>query len=402
MRMSTLLALGASLFLGPRSARAQGLEKAFAAGEELALESRRRRPPAPPPAAARPPAPPLFGAPAAGVAYAQGDRFLYPGDAVGRALALFPESSSVLTYQSLGTGPAILRSVWDRGAIPQIGLETDKTLDQISAELDAPPAAGPGYDPDAGAECRSQNAKAQLARWAISLAAAGRPVYLRPLSEMNDGKGAWERFSIDPDTKKPRYDAATYPKLYAKVWSQMRAIFRAYRADNVKFLFVSEGGDVNRAVVEQILREIPAGQIDAVGVNPYARAAARGADPVPLERLVESWRTSFAATPHGGLPFVIGECGVSGNPLAYGDGDFRNPALLAPGTPEFAAWDEKRARWIRDGFGYARRAGISLVVYFDHESSEWAVTDPATHACVSQACLALREQIAGFARPAPP
>ena len=36
-----------------------------------------------------------------------------------------------------------------------------------------------------------------------------------------------------------------------------------------------------------------------------------------------------------------------------------------------AAWDAERARWIKDAFAYAKKAGIRMVTYFDQQNTNW-------------------------------
>ena len=226
------------------------------------------------------------------------------------------------------------------------------------------------------------------ARQAVAWSAEHKgPVYLRPMSEMNDAAAAWQLAT---------HGTGNTPGRFARAWCRLHSVFDREGASNVLFMFNVMSGSTSPMRGDRIrktLTLIPPAYIDALGIHPYARAQQPGAEPLPFSRLVEPWMRLFAEAGHPTTPVIIGEMGVSGNPLPPSHPRRNDPAALSPGTPAYQQWDEARARWIREAFASAAGHGLPLVTYFDQLDTHWRV-DPG-----SRAHQALRQEIERYGLP---
>jgi beta-mannanase len=144
-----------------------------------------------------------------------------------------------------------------------------------------------------------------LQRWARVVAAYGKPVYLRPMHEMNVTWYPWGG-TVNGNT----------PELYVAAWQRIRTIFRAAGASNVCWVWSPNAEDVPATSENALERYYPGD--DAVDVlaldgynwggdypqyggwrsfeeifaRAYARVAALGPQPV--------WVAETASAPEGG------------------------------------------------------------------------------------------------------
>jgi len=185
-----------------------------------------------------------------------------PDSNLATAAADFPGLGAFLWYKGLAADPEGLPESFFAAAkaakvIPQIGFESNSyDLPTMRRAL-----VSKGILPETTqAETRSNACYRQLAAWAVYLKDKG-PVNFRPLSEMNDASGAWQ-------LGKP----GNTPKDFAAVWNGMHSLFDELGATNLRWTFTPLGvaGNPRLGLVRQALKSIPRGNIDNVGINPYA------------------------------------------------------------------------------------------------------------------------------------
>lgn len=276
--------------------------------------------------------------------------------------ANFPGLNTFLWYKGLIADPSSLPASFfaaakAAGVTPQIGFESNSyDLPTMRRALE-----GKGALPGTTDAARAANAcYKQMAAWAVYLKDKG-PVNFRPLSEMNDASGNWQM------GKK-----GNTPPEFAAVWNGMRALFDELGAVNLRWTFTPLGvvGDPRLPLVRQALKLIPAGNIDNVGINPYAMKS--GGNFESFRSLVDPWLELFAKTGHSARP-VISEMGVSNNPKTHNEQGNKDPDYLAPGSEAYKKLDALRAAWIHAAFAYAREKKFASVTYFNQQDACWRV-----------------------------
>ncbi len=175
--------------------------------------------------------------------------------------------------------------------------------------------------------------------------------FIRPFSEMNDATetAPWEFGD------RARHNT---PQDFAAAWTLLRATFDAEGATNAIFVFspLAAHGVHREKEVLQTLDLIPAGAIDAFGMNLYSRPmTAYGAAtqaPIPFATLAQHWIKVLEKSRHRGIPCAIAEMGVSNQ---------------AP--------DAARAHWITQAFRYARARHFVLLTYFNYPHPYWQIPE---------------------------
>ncbi|HLK58868.1 MAG TPA: hypothetical protein VKU00_20005 [Chthonomonadaceae bacterium] len=175
--------------------------------------------------------------------------------------------------------------------------------------------------------------------------------FIRPFSEMNDATEGcpWEFGSKTQ---------ANTPEDFATAWILLREAFNDEGATNAIFVFSPLAAhQVHReSQVLATLNLIPKGYIDAFGLNVYSRPRlAYGGDsqePISFAELAQPWMNLLAGSRHRGIPLAVPEMGISNQ-----------------------ASDERRAKWLRDAFGFARANGFVLVTYFNYPHRYWQIDE---------------------------
>lgn len=284
-------------------------------------------------------------------------------EAFAEAQGKYQKLNSFLWYCSPDVAPPASNQKWDHlknmfdaawgaGVVPQIGFEFNQDLDLVNAEL--------------GKE--GSQIHQQVVTWAQTLRGS-HAVYLRPLSEMNDGGNNWSLTPPQPGEKPPHKQHSA--KTYIQAWVRLHDIFDAAGATNVLWCFdvyEYKAQMTARGFVEQALENIPAGYIDALGVHPYTRMPG-GSNPfATFAECVDGWLAVFAGSRHRSTRRIIGEMGVADNSARLPENAAAPGALIAP------KWDKLRASWVHDAFQHAR-SRFDLVTYFNQVDKTWAIRE---------------------------
>ena len=188
-----------------------------------------------------------------------------------------------------------------------------------------------------------------------------RQFNLRPLSELNDGAGAWQ---YENPLKK-----GNDPKTYSAVWLKLRSLFDQEGAKNARFIFDVVAGHFSKRTssqessserrIHETLNLIPAGAIDAFGMNVYTRPRlsavythaehGKPSDFIPFGELASPWMKMLRQTHHNGIPFAAPEVGVS-------DGVTKDKMSVTASA---------RAAWLKDAFQFAKKNDFKTFVYFN-------------------------------------
>jgi hypothetical protein len=229
---------------------------------------------------------------------------------------------------------------------PQISLETGH-LNLKDFRLDL---ARPGS--------RVYRSVHMLAKAIARYRSARKWVFIRPFSEMNDGtlENPWEFANTEQNNR---------PEDLAGAWKLLREAFDAEGARNAIFIFsplaaysVHHEKDVLAA-----MEMIPAGYIDAYGLNVYSRPmtayGSASPDPIPFSTLVQPWLDLLAHSKHRGIPLTVSEMAVSNQ-----------------------ATDDRRAKWIRDAFTFIHQHRYVMATYFNYPHRYWHI-DEGTHAMIA-------------------
>lgn len=179
--------------------------------------------------------------------------------------------------------------------------------------------------------------------------------FIRPFCEMNDGteENPWE--FANP------YNHNT-PADLADAWKLLRETFDQEGATNALFVFspLAAHSVHGEKEVLEALNLIPAGDIDAFGLNVYARPMTayrngKGSrEPIPFAQLAQPWLDVLAHSKHRGIPVGVPEMGVSNQ-----------------------ASDADRAQWLNDAFRFARAHHFVMMTYFNYPHRYWQI-DPQT------------------------
>jgi hypothetical protein len=192
-----------------------------------------------------------------------------------------------------------------------------------------------------------------LARTVAEYRDQGKWFFLRPFCEMNDAtQGATWEFGH----RRFHNTAADL----AAAWRRLRDVFDEEGASNALFIFspLVAHGVHREAETLTALNLIPAGYIDAFGLNVYSRPmtayGGSSADPISFESLAAPWLRLLEGSKHRGVPLAVPEMGVSNQ-----------------------ATDSARAAWIRRAFQFARDHSFILVTYFNYRHRYWQI-NPGT------------------------
>jgi hypothetical protein len=192
-----------------------------------------------------------------------------------------------------------------------------------------------------------------LARTLAAYRDQGKWFFIRPFCEMNDATqtATWE-------FGQRRY--RNTPADFALAWKRLRDAFDEEGASNALFIFspLAAYGVHRESETLAALNMIPAGYIDAFGLNVYSRPMAcyggTSREPVSFEQLVLPWLRLLDASNQRGVPLAIPEMGVSNQ-----------------------ATDSARAAWLRKAFKFARAHNFVLITYFNYHHRYWQI-DPDT------------------------
>lgn len=284
-----------------------------------------------------------------------------PNKGLAQAATAYPGSKTYLWYKSIGADPksvpdSYFQAAKQAGITPQFGFESgEHGLPAMRRALE-----GKGALPETSpANIEANQLFRQMGAWADRLKDQG-PVIFRPLSEMNDATGAWE-FGKPGNT----------PKDYAFIWKEMRSLFDAHGATNLRWSFTVLAVDGNPRFdkVKETLKLIPPGMIDNVGLNPYSMKANGKYE--SFEQLVSPWLKLFQDTGHGKARPVVSEMGVSNNWKTHGVAGNKDANEVAKGSPGYARLDAERATWIREAFAFARKKGFASLTYFTQMNTNW-------------------------------
>ena len=221
---------------------------------------------------------------------------------------------------------------------PQIALETQRlSLPTLRQELEN---SGSQVDDNLRTLARAIAQYRDKHKW----------FFIRPFSEMNDEEGSWE-FANKQYTNTPQD--------FAAVWKLLRDIFDEEGATNAIFIFSPLAAYHTHHEMEilKTLNLIPAGYIDAFGLNVYSRplsAYGRGsAAPISFAELATPWIKLLASSKHHGIPLAVPEMGVSQE-----------------------ASDVNRSQWLRQAFVFARNHDFVMLTYFNVPGGVgWTVED---------------------------
>jgi hypothetical protein len=259
---------------------------------------------------------------------------------------LFPESQTHLVYYDFDREQgAMLRQLeadlariqGRQGYVLQVGMQTrTRSLPELIRALKHP------HHP----------VSMQLERLLQILDRSGVEVYLRPLSEMNDGSAPWELNFLRGGR------VVNTTESFVRAWDLLAKRVRAKRSPSLKLLFSPM---VNRqrysiGEVREILLQIPPSQIDLFAPTVYSRPDFYfGGDAKSYDRaalLLEPWLRMLQSTPHADLPLAVAELG------------FFNAGL----------WQEQ-TRALDQAVSDLRARGFSYLLYFQagNAKRDWAI-----------------------------
>ena len=176
---------------------------------------------------------------------------------------------------------------------------------------------------------------AYIAQWAAKLRDFGRPVYLRPMHEMN---GSWYPWAGGVN--------ANTPERYIAAWRRIVDLFRGHGASNVRFVWSPNHLDVSGNHMESFYPD--AGYVDVLALDGYNWGAA-----MPQNGGWQTFREVFQnaydrLSKLGPQPIWITEVGSAPN-----GGD--------------------KAAWVRDMFAKAARMSrLRAIVWFnENKERDW-------------------------------
>lgn len=234
---------------------------------------------------------------------------------------------------------AIIQEKMHREFWPQVSLETSRlSLAEFRRELSR---HGSLVD---------RNVR-MLARTIAQFSDRNKWFFIRPFSEMNDATqtAPWE-FGSRTHTNTPQD--------LASAWKLLRDTFDAEGATNVIFIFspLAAYSVHKEDLVLSALNLIPAGYIDAFGLNVYSRPmtayGGKTPDPISLSSLAMPWMRLLSRSKHHGIPLAVAEMGVSNQ-----------------------ASDARRAQWLREAFKFTRSHGYVMVTYFNYPHRYWQINE---------------------------